>query len=906
MFPSFKRVDATLPVSPKTKKCDPDSTENTIIHAGDDRTDLALLAAANPNDGYLSWTTTDSSKYENSVYVPSTANVCKGLGFHWTITPENVGHIHIAAAFHIEEVEGWGAIGFSETGGMRGADVVYFTYSNSKATLVDAHILDLLAKPIMDEQQDWTLLNYTVTDDGYLIFEISRALDSVDSYDRPFVDDSSTFVEDPKLIAAWGGWGAGSSTSHGISYHGNNRLRTSIQLFDSDDGDVSPGLDYDSFLKEMQERSDSSVDLGISSLSIPMVETYYHEECLSTSDLISKGLFSDADSIAKIIGYEFLIDPAALKYMHHIVFYGHYTSGYECSPTYRSPVFAWTPGEEYLYFPQGAGFKLGGSDGFRSFTIQYHIDNKDLDANKVDNGSGIRLYTSNTSINIEIGMMQIGDPFLRLSGQKIGDGLTRHVLECPSTCTENNFKDEEITVVKENLHMHSYGKRIVNQVMRYEDVIHEGFIDYWDFDQSGSPAPQQKPYKVRRGDKFRTKCYYDANPTTVFGAGSSDEMCMAFILYYPKQSVETCGIDHIEASCRTNYIEKKELENIAQIGRVFGTSSSSKTSCSQYTQVNLGSSLKLRYKSDNATLTVELQSDRMAWLGFGMNSNGLMLDSDAIIGSTSGVAKYRIENTKDRSGVNKMADERQNVVGSFSQDTQGSTMIFTMLLDDGTSLAIPPEGEFIFIYALGRDNFLSSGHIDSGNIKLRLNPCSSSIGVNSSDKHEKIIALHGFIAAIVFGALVPVAILSRRLKTCLDCKLHGDKEAWFIVHSGLNTLSYILVIILLILVIYAKDGKKSQHFQYSHEIIGLVLFIIMTIQIVTGVLRPKTTHTKVFDSEIGLEEETVVDKSTSRREGWKRMHIILGIITTVLGIYQIVSGLIRYHEIYGHSIIDSL
>lgn len=517
-----------------SEPCDPSSAnfDNTIIFASLDATELAEKKTLYPSDGYLSWAEKNKANYDNSVFVSSTADVCQGVGFHWSVNTDTTdSHITIAAAFYIGESSssagsGYGAIGFSETGGMRGADVVYFTFEdsnpNSTAKLIDAHILDSLTKPIHDEQQDWTLLDHGVSDDGYLIFEMTRKLDSSDSFDREFVNDSPTFVEDHKLIAAWNR----SPTVTDVMYHGNNRARTSIQLFDSNDSEVAPGLDYDGFKKEMEDRSDGSVDLAITSFNIPQVETYYHEECYSTSEMINKGLFENKQSSAQIIGYEFLIQLETFKYMHHIVFFGHNDED-GCSQFQRSPIFVWTPGEDFLYFPSNTGFILGGDNGFKSFTMQYHIDNKDYDAGKIDTGSGIRLYTTTKeTIDVEVGMMQIGDPFVMLGGERIGQGLSKHVFECPSSCTQKSLNVDKITVIKEGLHMHGFGKRIVNQIVRNDEVIHEGFIDYWDFDQSGTPAPQQNPFQIRKGDVMRTICYYDTESyhKIEFGVGSSDEM----------------------------------------------------------------------------------------------------------------------------------------------------------------------------------------------------------------------------------------------------------------------------------------------------------------------------------------------------------------------------------------------
>jgi hypothetical protein len=66
-------------------------------------------------------------------------------------------------------------------------------------------------------------------------------------------------------------------------------------------------------------------------------------------------------------------------------------------------------------------------------------------------------------------------------------------------------------------------------------------------------------------------------------------------------------------------------------------------------EVTLGCSITMRYKTNNLTLKIEMKNDRKAWLSLGINSHGLMLDSNAIMGFSSlAIAKYHLENTKSR------------------------------------------------------------------------------------------------------------------------------------------------------------------------------------------------------------------------------------------------------------------
>jgi len=519
------------------------------------------------SNGYSEWKAT--ATYENSVYLPTKSDPCNGMAFHWAIVSDK---IKIAVAV---KATGWSAIGFSETGGMRGADVVYFEAATS--LLVDAHVGDGYTMPIADELQNWNLLGSTKTDDGYLIFEAERDLDTGDvSQDRVLVDDGDVYVLDNKLIGAWG-------DSDTISYHGNNRISTSMQLFPGA-GDVA-GNAYDIFQQDMTARAQGSVTLTLGALTIPTDETTYHNVCYTTNDLVEAGLFKDASSATHIIGFEFLVAETSVKYAHHMLLYGHfayYNDDPDSCNDINTPLMGWAPGNDFFYFPEGSGMKVGNmQDSFNAFTLECHFNNRDGDANVVDGGTGVKIYYTNESVDpsLEIGMMMVGDPNVELAGNEIGSGRTMHEFTCPSTCTDNSFEDDEISIVMEAHHMHAKGKRMVNDVYRDGTLVHSAVIDYYDFDQSGVAHVRQQPYTVRRGDSFHTTCYFETNEDTVYGLGSQDEMCMTFLYYFPKQqNLLYCGPEG-PPSCDADYASKT-LDPASDYDRVFGGSSSPDTSSS--------------------------------------------------------------------------------------------------------------------------------------------------------------------------------------------------------------------------------------------------------------------------------------------------------------------------------------
>jgi Copper type II ascorbate-dependent monooxygenase, C-terminal domain./Copper type II ascorbate-dependent monooxygenase, N-terminal domain. len=405
------------------------------------------------------------------------------------------------------------------------------------------------------------------------------------------VDDSIPFVSHHKIIGAWG-------DSPTIFYHGNNRVQSSIQFFPNNEQvtGTPPGTGqeersdnvYNVFLSEMNRRSEGYVDLILDSYNVLLQRTRYENVCFSQANLTDFGLplvtEDGINSKLYLVGYEFLIPTMCTKYLHHIVVYGmtaaFNTNPNKCSFISSNPAFGWTPGEDFAYFPDNSGIALGGTSGFNAFISQYHFDNKDMDAGVSCDGSGVRMYFTTQPQEHEIGTVQIGDPLVGLKGMKIGKGFTEHTFDCPSTCSDYMFSGApggKVTVIGETLHMHSLGKKIVNQVVRNGRVIHEAKSDFWDFAQTGLKAVQQRPYTLQTGDQFLTTCFYKASDTDVFGFGSHEEMCMAFLFYFPRQDsilASTCGtnpdLKYYIPKCFASH-NSKALDSVDDLGRTFGS-----------------------------------------------------------------------------------------------------------------------------------------------------------------------------------------------------------------------------------------------------------------------------------------------------------------------------------------------
>lgn len=228
-----------------------------------------------------------------------------------------------------------------------------------------------------------------------------------------------------------------------------------------------------------------------------------------------------------------------------------------------------------MTLPPNAGGPLGGNDGFKTFRLEIHYNNPWLDPGILDS-SGVRMYYTSQKREHDMGMLQLGDPIIRLRNQVVGPA--RHTFDCPSSCSKTSLT-QPVTVVRENLHMHQAGKTMKNDHIRAGQVIRSAQVQFYDFEQQGAYAVQQEPYEILPGDSFKTTCEY-LSSDTVFGISSQEEMCMVFVAYYPRQTRSlfgleapyVCGYDLPIPDCASDW-EQGPLEGESDLSRTFGTPS---------------------------------------------------------------------------------------------------------------------------------------------------------------------------------------------------------------------------------------------------------------------------------------------------------------------------------------------
>ncbi|KAK8488890.1 hypothetical protein V6N12_033810 [Hibiscus sabdariffa] len=140
------------------------------------------------------------------------------------------------------------------------------------------------------------------------------------------------------------------------------------------------------------------------------------------------------------------------------------------------------------------------------------------------------------------------------------------------------------------------------------------------------------------------------------------------------------------------------------------------------------------------------------------------------------------------------------------------------------------------------------------------------------------IKLHGFLLWASMGFLMPVGILAIRMSNIQEC---GRRlKILFYVHFIFVQQILSLLLATVGAVMSVKNFNNS--FNNHHQRLGLALYGIIWLQALTGVLRPW--------------------RGSKGRSGWFSAHWLLGTAVSILGIINIYTGLVAYHEKTSRSI----
>ncbi|XP_063758892.1 DBH-like monooxygenase protein 2 homolog isoform X2 [Eleginops maclovinus] len=446
---------------------------------------------------------------------------------------------------------GWVGFGFTPYGGMKGADMVIGGVGPKGSYFTDRHALGKFM-PLVDDQQSYTLLSMNEKD-GQTILTFRRSIQSCDDEDFPIT------AQPIKLIYAYG-------LTDEIKYHGGNRGTKEVNLLEYMPRMPSTNLNYLSALMD--------------NITLPDDHTYYYCKYMKLN-LTTKH-------------HIYMIEPVIeqIDIVHHMLLYRcpSFVTEENDRPCYMGDmgdtcfgvVAAWAVGGGVFELPENVGLPIGGADSDLIYRLEIHYNNPRKEAGRTDS-SGMRLHYTAQLRQYDAGIMTTGLSPLSSLIYKIPPKAPE--FHTYGVCNTTLFSEilnpmPELQVFAVLLHTHLAGRKI--RVSHYRNGTQTGFLaldEHYDFGLQQT-VNLGHITTIKQGDEIAVECTYntaDRTNVTFMGLGSTEEMCLAFLYYYPAISITTC-ISHPNTSMSEDSttsdqetIDEQEslMKNLPQIQKAY-------------------------------------------------------------------------------------------------------------------------------------------------------------------------------------------------------------------------------------------------------------------------------------------------------------------------------------------------
>ncbi|KAK9956808.1 hypothetical protein ABG768_014518 [Culter alburnus] len=407
---------------------------------------------------------------------------------------------------------GWVGFGFSPKGGMIGADIVIGGVGPKGSYFTDRHATGK-SIPLVDQKQNYKLLSLNESD-GKTVMKFQRSIKSCDENDLPITDIPM------KLIFAYG-------QSDDIRYHSNRRGTKEVNLL--------------KYMPRVNPPNSKYFNMTMVNFTVPANQTYYHCKVMKAPTFDRKQ-------------HIYRIEPFITNFdlVHHMLLY-------RCPPSVTEPLEAecytgegeecievvavWGIGGGAFELPEMAGLPIGGNVGDFFYRLEIHYNNPNKIAGRVDN-SGLRFYCTSE--------LRQHDAAILMTGLAVAPGYAippkaksfltyglcdtayiPQVLETP----------HDLQVFSVAMHTHLAGRKV-----RVGHFRGEKQIDFLSVDENYDFEYQEvknlgKTKTVQLGDKLLVECTYNTenrNTLTWGGFSTSNEMCLAFLFYYPAMNLSRC------------------------------------------------------------------------------------------------------------------------------------------------------------------------------------------------------------------------------------------------------------------------------------------------------------------------------------------------------------------------------
>ncbi|XP_075453452.1 DBH-like monooxygenase protein 1 isoform X1 [Ascaphus truei] len=426
------------------------------------------------------------------------------------------------------ETMGYVGFGFSPTGAMASSDIVIGGVERGKPYLQD-YFTDADRVLHRDSQQNYNL-EYAMENGTHTILKFSRDLHTCDPNDKTITESTVRVI--------WA-YHADDFGSTGPTYHGSNRGRKSLRLLNPEKTNlISIDTAYFNF-----------TNLAV---PIPYKDTIYWCQMFKMPTLKKKH---------HIIKVEPLIQKGHENLVHHILLYECDRNvndtvldyGHECYHpnmpdvflTCETVLFAWAIGGEGFTYPPHVGMSIGMPTDPKYVLMEIHYDNPSYQEGLIDN-SGIQMFYTPHIRKYDAGVLETGiwvSLYHMIPPDMPVFNTEGH---CTMECLEEaltNEKPSGIHVFAVLLHAHLAGTAIwarhfrkgeEQKLLAYDNEFDFNFQEFQYLKDERTILP---------GDNLITECQYSTKGRTMMtwgGLSTRDEMCLSYLLYYPRINLARC------------------------------------------------------------------------------------------------------------------------------------------------------------------------------------------------------------------------------------------------------------------------------------------------------------------------------------------------------------------------------
>lgn len=438
---------------------------------------------------------------------------------------------------------GYVGFGVSESGKMVPADVVVGYVANNQVFFRDYHT-NAYSHPVSDSSQDW-IIDYGYEEDGWTVLGFHRRLDTCDLVgDRVITSDTMRLIysydaldpADPDLLM----------------YHDKRGFKSVSLLAGSPPPEFLPAesrtLDFLNFNYKLPDNEHTTFHCRVFDLT--NITQKYH--IVKVSPVFSKGT---ADNVGHMVLYRcHVADPAAL--LRNGSSFNCFTDAPDHVQFCREHVASFGHGVSDFYLPEDVGIPFGGVGEANVYVLATHYENEEFTPNLVDN-SGIRITITSKLRQHDAGFLTMGNIISPNWAQFIPPGDPDFVQKayCSMRCLAWGLGDcnspqtsVPMTMIGVQFHSHSLSKAMKLRHLTYVAQNRARENPWLAYDKTFDSKQQsfrliKHRHNISCWDELLLECSYDSSKETrptVGGWTHYDELCRAYVLYYPRKQIEGC------------------------------------------------------------------------------------------------------------------------------------------------------------------------------------------------------------------------------------------------------------------------------------------------------------------------------------------------------------------------------